>query len=204
MRCLRKHQLAVVPLEFYDFAKCNGSVSERTVEPSEALTRALDAPTRPWNALSARQRPLRAALPGAQSLGRQQEEGCDALLAHGHRLRRVMGCLAVVLSSTSLTGCHELYCSSVEGPTGEPIDCSHEAFPDLGIDLPPLAPPPSLPTTTTTEVEPGTTSTSTVSTSTSLAPTTSTLITDTSTSSTSTSTTSTSTSTSTSSTTMPS
>ena len=47
----------------------------------------------------------------------------------------------VLLFSGTLTACHELYCGFVEGLTGEPLDCSHEAFPDLGdIDLPPLPP----------------------------------------------------------------
>jgi hypothetical protein len=65
------------------------------------------------------------------------------------RMLRMVG--LVLLFSGTLTACHDLYCSFVEGLTGVPVDCSHEAFPDLGdIDLPPLPPPPSLPTTTTT------------------------------------------------------
>ena len=96
------------------------------------------------------------------------------------------GCLVLLFSAT-LTGCHELYCSFIEGLTGEPIDCSHDAFPDLGIDLPPLPPPPSLPTTTTTL--PASTTTSTSSTTTTLpSETTTTSSTTSSTSSTSTST----------------
>ena len=71
----------------------------------------------------------------------------------------------VLLFSGTLTACHELYCNFVEGLTGEPLDCSHEAFPDLGdIDLPPLPPPPSLPTTTTTL--PSSTTTSSITTTT--------------------------------------
>ncbi|HET7721515.1 MAG TPA: hypothetical protein VFK43_16220, partial [Acidimicrobiales bacterium] len=65
-------------------------------------------------------------------------------------LRKFRVVCLVLLFSTTLTGCHELYCNLVEGLTGEPLDCSHDAFPDLGIELPPLPPPPSLPTTTTT------------------------------------------------------
>ena len=109
--------------------------------------------------------------------------------ASGLRMFRAV-CLVVLFSAT-LTGCHELYCNFVEGLTGEPIDCSHEGFPDLGdIDLPPLPPPPSLPTTTTTTQPPSTTTTSTTSSSTTIPPseTTSTSSTSTSTSSTSTST----------------
>lgn len=102
--------------------------------------------------------------------------------------------LAVMLSGFTLTGCHELYCNFVEGLTGTPLDCSHEAFPDLGdIDFPPLPPPPSLPstttslaTTTTTVAEPttttteptGTTSTTSSTVTTSTSPTTSTTVTD--------------------------
>lgn len=107
--------------------------------------------------------------------------------ASGLRMFRAV-CLVVLFSAT-LTGCHELYCSFVEGLTGEPIDCSHEGFPDLGdIDLPPLPPPPSLPTTTTTTQPPSTTTTSTTSSSTTIPPseTTTTSSTSTSTSSTST------------------
>ena len=76
-------------------------------------------------------------------------------------LRKLRVLCLVLLFSATLTGCHELYCSFVEGLTGEPIDCSHDAFPDLGIDLPPLPPPPSLPTTTTTTLPASTTTTST-------------------------------------------
>lgn len=73
-------------------------------------------------------------------------------MIRGPRVLRMFRMVALVLLFTgTLTACHELYCSFVEGLTGEPLDCSHEAFPDLGdIDLPPLPPPPSLPTTTTT------------------------------------------------------
>ena len=100
--------------------------------------------------------------------------------ARGLRVFRAV-CLVVLFSAT-LTGCHELYCNFVEGLTGEPIDCSHDAFPDLGdIDLPPLPPPPSLPTTststtspsTTTTLPPDTTTTSSTTTSTSTSSTTS-------------------------------
>ncbi len=82
------------------------------------------------------------------------------------RVLRMFGMVALVLLfSGTLTACHELYCSFVEGLTGEPLDCSHEAFPDLGdIDLPPLPPPPSLPTTTTTP--PSSTTTSLITTTT--------------------------------------
>ncbi len=74
------------------------------------------------------------------------------------RPRKAVLLLAVTLSSTTLTGCHELYCNFLEGLTGVPLDCSHEQFPDLGdIEFPPLPPPPSLPTTTTTSVPPPTT-----------------------------------------------
>ena len=91
-------------------------------------------------------------------------------------------CLVLLFSAT-LTGCHELYCNFVEGLTGEPIDCSHDGFPDLGdIELPPLPPPPSLPTTTTTLPS------STTTTSTTTSSTTTTLPSDTSTSTSSTST----------------
>jgi hypothetical protein len=95
-------------------------------------------------------------------------------------------CLVLLFSAT-LTGCHELYCSFVEGLTGEPIDCSHDAFPDLGeFELPPLPPPPSLPTTTTTVVT--TTTTTASSTTTTTSSTTTTLPSDTTTTSSSTST----------------
>ena len=81
------------------------------------------------------------------------------------RVLRMFGMVALVLLfSGTLTACHELYCSFVEGLTGEPLDCSHEAFPDLGIDLPPLPPPPSLPTTTTTLPSSTTTSSTTTTT----------------------------------------
>ena len=76
-------------------------------------------------------------------------------------------CLVLFLSAT-LPGCHELYCSFVEGLTGVPVDCSHDEFPDLGIDFPPLPPPPSLPTTTTTS--PSSTTTTTTSTTTTTLP----------------------------------
>ena len=84
------------------------------------------------------------------------------------RMRRMFGTVGLVLLfSCTLTACHDLYCSFVEGLTGEPLDCSHEAFPDLGdIDLPPLPPPPSLPTTTTTL--PSSTTTSSITTTTAL------------------------------------
>lgn len=81
-------------------------------------------------------------------------------------LRKLRVACLVMLFSATLTGCHELYCSFIEGLTGEPIDCSHDAFPDLGIDLPPLPPPPSLPTTTTTTLPASTTTTSTTTSST--------------------------------------
>jgi hypothetical protein len=65
-------------------------------------------------------------------------------------VRRVGVVLFVALSSMGLTACHELYCAFIEGLTAQPVDCSHEDFPDLGdIEFPPLPPPPSLPTTTT-------------------------------------------------------
>jgi hypothetical protein len=82
------------------------------------------------------------------------------------RVLRMFGMVGLVLLfSGTLTACHELYCSFVEGLTGEPLDCSHEAFPDLGdVDLPPLPPPPSLPTTTTTL--PSSTTTSSITTTT--------------------------------------
>jgi hypothetical protein len=74
-------------------------------------------------------------------------------------LRRAVMVVAVALSSTTLTACHELYCNFIEGLTGQPIDCSHDAFPDLpDVPIPSLPPPPSLPTTTTTMA--GTTTTS--------------------------------------------
>ena len=77
--------------------------------------------------------------------------------------RRAGVLLAVFLSSTGLTACHDLWCSFIEGLTGEPVDCSHEQFPDVGdIEFPPLPPPPSLPTTTTTTVPDTTTTTSTL------------------------------------------
>lgn len=92
----------------------------------------------------------------------------------------------VLLFSGTLTACHELYCGFVEGLTGEPLDCSHEAFPDLGdIDLPPLPPPPSLPTTTTT-LPSSTTSTITTTTAPSTTTTSSSTTTTTATSSTTT------------------
>jgi hypothetical protein len=76
------------------------------------------------------------------------------------RPRTAVLLLTVVLSSTTLTACHELYCNFVEGLTGVPVDCSHDGFPDLPIELPPLPPPPSLPTTTTTTIQPATTTSS--------------------------------------------
>ena len=81
----------------------------------------------------------------------------------GKAPRKAVVLLAVTLSSTTLTGCHELYCNFLEGLTGVPIDCSHDAFPDLGdIVLPPLPPPPSLPTTSTTpSTVPGSTTSTT-------------------------------------------
>ena len=79
------------------------------------------------------------------------------------RMLRMVG--LVLLFSGTLTACHDLYCSFVEGLTGVPVDCSHDAFPDLGdIDFPPLPPPPSLPTTTTTL--PSSTTTSSITTTT--------------------------------------
>lgn len=90
--------------------------------------------------------------------------------------RRAGVILAVLLSSFGLTACHELYCAFIEGLTAQPVDCSHEEFPDLGdIDFPPLPPPPSLPTTTTSLV---TSTTSTVVTSTTTTTTTSTTVPD--------------------------
>ena len=86
------------------------------------------------------------------------------MIGRSFGVRKLAVTVAVVLSSTTLTGCHELYCSFVEGLTGEPLDCSHEAFPDIGVDLPPLPPPPSLPTTTVRP--PRSTSTSVATTST--------------------------------------
>jgi hypothetical protein len=82
------------------------------------------------------------------------------------RVVRMFGMVGLVLLfSGTLTGCHQLYCNFVEGLTGQPLDCSHDAFPDLGdIDFPPLPPPPSLPTTTTTA--PSTTTTSSITTTT--------------------------------------
>jgi hypothetical protein len=77
-------------------------------------------------------------------------------------VRRLLLSLMVVVGSSTITACHELYCNFVEGLTGEPIDCSHDAFPDLPeVPVPSLPPPPSLPTTTV----PTTASTSTTSTS---------------------------------------
>lgn len=109
----------------------------------------------------------------------------------GSVLRKFRAVCLVLLFSATLTGCHELYCNFIEGLTGEPIDCSHDAFPDLDIDLPPLPPPPSLPTTTTTTLPSSTTSTSTTTSST-----TTTLPSDTTTTSSTTSTSTSSTSTS--------
>jgi hypothetical protein len=91
--------------------------------------------------------------------------------------RRASALLAVVASSVTLTACHDLYCSFVEGLTGQPLDCSHEDFPDLGdIDFPPLPPPPSLPTTSSstppTSGPPGATTTIGAPTTSSVAPTT--------------------------------
>src|SRR5207248_5286622 len=99
-------------------------------------------------------------------------EGCRELvrqrvMAHDRTqimLRRLGLVLAAVLVGTTLSSCHELYCNFIEGLTGQPIDRTHDAFPDLGsIQLPPLPPPPSLPTTTTTTETaptiPGTTTT---------------------------------------------
>ena len=104
-------------------------------------------------------------------------------------LRMFRAVCLVVLFSATLSGCHELYCNFVEGLTGEPLDCSHDAFPDLGdIDLPPLPPPPSLPTTSSTSTSTSTTSSSTTTTVPSDTTTTSSTSTSTSTSSTSTST----------------
>ena len=95
------------------------------------------------------------------------------------RVLRLFGMMALVLVfSGTLTACHELYCSFVEGLTGEPLDCSHDAFPDLGdIDLPPLPPPPSLPTTTTTTTTslPSLTTTSSITTTTAPSTTTTTM-----------------------------
>ncbi len=76
------------------------------------------------------------------------------------RPRTAVLLLTVVLSSTTLTACHELYCNFLEGLTGVPVDCSHDGFPDLPFELPPLPPPPSLPTTTTTTTPPATTTSS--------------------------------------------